>query len=240
MKIWKLHIYSDFDGTIALTDVCIDIIEHFGEVEPYLTQLASGEIKLRDFWLKAFRTIPESVTIEQLYDFAKQQVKVDTYFTDFINFCRSNSIPFEILSDGFDFYIEATLEKIGIGKIPYFANSVVKLGKYFYPIFNYANESCVCLNVGSCKRNIALSLLRDDELLVYIGDGYSDFCMVEYADIVFAKGILSRYCNQKRIPHFNFKSFYEILSLIKKLVDTKQMRPRRQAQLNRKKAFEME
>ncbi len=240
MKIWKPHIFSDFDGTVTLTDVCIDIIERFGQLEPYLSQLTNGSLKLRQFWQKTLRTFPQNLSIEELYLFAKEIARVDKYFSDFVLFCRDNSIPFEIISDGFDFYIQASFEKLNIGPIPFYANSIVKLGNYFNPLFNFANESCLCDNVGSCKRNIALSLLNNDEILIYIGDGYSDFCMVEYSDIVFAKGILSRYCNRYRIPHFNYKSFYDVLAIVKKMKEKGEFKPRRQAQLKRKKAFEIE
>jgi 2,3-diketo-5-methylthio-1-phosphopentane phosphatase len=240
LKIWKPHIFSDFDGTITLSDICIDIIEHFGELEPYFSQLASGELKLRDFWIKVLKTFPENVSFEDLYNFAKEKSEVDAYFLDFISFCKENQIPFEILSDGFDFYIKAILEKLKLEDVPFYANSIVKLGNCFYPVFNYANDSCLCKNVGSCKRNIALSLLKDDAVLIYIGDGYSDFCMVEYSDIVFAKGVLSKYCNKYRIPHYNYKSFKDIKDILKKLIETNEFRQRRQAKLNRKKAFEIE
>lgn len=240
MKFWKPHIFSDFDGTVTLTDVCIDIIERFGQLEPYLSQLTNGSLKLRQFWQKTLRTLPQNLSVEELYLFAKEVARVDKYFPDFVLFCRDNSIPFEIISDGFDFYIQASFENLNIGPIPFYANSIVKLGNYFYPLFNFANESCLCDNVGSCKRNIALSLLNNDEILIYIGDGYSDFCMVEYSDIVFAKGILSRYCNRYRIPHFNYKSFYDVLTIVKKMKEKREFKPRRQAQLKRKKAFEIE
>lgn len=240
MKVWKPHIFSDFDGTITISDVCIDIIEKFGQLEPFLSKLSSGEIKLREFWLNTLRTIPKDLGIEELYAFAKDKAEVDKFFNDFIAFCRQRGIPFEILSDGFDFYIKAILENLGHNSISFFANSIVKLGDYFYPVFNYANESCQCENVGSCKRNLALSLLKDDEVLIYIGDGYSDFCMVEYSDIIFAKGILSKYCNKHRIPHYNYKTFFDIIYILRKLCDYKLLKPRRQAQLHRKKAFEIE
>jgi len=175
-----------------------------------------------------------------MIQFVKQTVQVDPYFVEFVNFCKENQIPFEILSDGFDFYIQATLDKFGITDIPYFGNQLVNTNDHYEPVFVYANESCQCENVGSCKRNIALSRLADDEVLVYIGDGYSDFCMVEYSDIIFAKSILSRYCNEKRIPHYNYKTFHEIINVLKKLLREKKIKPRRQAQLNRKKAFEIE
>jgi 2,3-diketo-5-methylthio-1-phosphopentane phosphatase len=240
LKDWRLHIFSDFDGTIALTDVCIDIIDKFSNREPYLTLLATGKLTLKDFWHQVLKTFPSNLSIEEMIQFVKQSVQVDPYFVEFVNFCKENQIPFKILSDGFDFYIQATLDKFGITDIPYFGNQLVKTNDHYEPVFVYANESCQCENVGSCKRNIALSRLADDEVLVYIGDGYSDFCMVEYSDIIFAKSILSRYCNEKRIPHYNFKTFLEIINVLKKLLREKKIKPRRQAQLNRKKAFEIE
>lgn len=240
LKTWKPHIFSDFDGTITLSDVCIDITEKFGQLEPFLSKLASGELKLRDFWYKTLRTFQEGTTIDDLITFTKENTNLDPYFYQFVLFCNENSIPFEIISDGFDFYIQAVLEKYDLQNVRYYANSIVKLGNYFYPIFTYANDSCWCENVGSCKRNIALSNICDDEVLIYIGDGYSDFCIVEYSDIVFAKGILSRYCNKNRIPHYNYKTFYDVQVILKKLLETQNFKPRQQARLKRKKAFEVE
>ncbi|MCX7909441.1 MAG: MtnX-like HAD-IB family phosphatase [Ignavibacteria bacterium] len=240
MKVWKPHIFSDFDGTITISDVCIDIIRKFGKLEPYLSELASGKLPLKDFWVKTFQTFPENLTLDQIISFVAENAEVDKFFPNFVSFCQQNSIPFVILSDGFDFYIKTILEKLNLSSITFYANSINKTGRFFTPIYNFASESCFCYNVGSCKRNIALSLLSEDEVLIYVGDGYSDFCMVEYADIVFAKGILSSYCNKYRIPHYNYKTFYDILIILKKLIERKELKPRRQAQLKRKKAFEIE
>lgn len=240
MKNWGLHIFSDFDGTITLSDVCIDIIERFGEREPYLSFLSNGTLSLKEFWFRVLKTFPKSLTLDEINEFVYNNVHVDPFFLDFVDFCQKNNIPFEILSDGFEFYIQTTLKKLDINNIPFYGNQLIKEEGNFIPIFTYANESCNCENVGSCKRNIALTRLKDDEVLVYIGDGYSDFCMVEYSDIVFAKGILSKYCNNKRIPHYNYKTFSEIIQVLKKIIQNKTVKPRRQAQLNRKKAFEVE
>ncbi len=240
MQSWSLHIFSDFDGTISVSDVCIDIIDRFGVREPYLSLLAKGTLSLKEFWFQVLKIFPKELTLDEINEFVFENVQVDPFFVDFVNFCRQNQIPFEILSDGFEFYIQTTLKKIGINNIPFYGNQLIKVEGSFIPTFTYANESCNCENVGSCKRNIALTRLKDDEVLVYIGDGYSDFCMVEYSDIVFAKEILSKYCNNKRIPHYNYKTFSDIIYVLKKIIQSKTIKPRRQAQLNRKKAFEVE
>ena len=38
-------------------------------------------------------------------------------------------------------------------------------------------------------------------MIVYVGDGYSDRCPVQYADIVFAKGDLQTYCQEQNISY---------------------------------------
>ena len=46
--------------------------------------------------------------------------------------------------------------------------------------------------------------------IIYIGDGYSDFCPSKFADLVFAKNLLFQRCQQKGIPCIPFKDFSDI------------------------------
>ncbi|MCX7879760.1 MAG: MtnX-like HAD-IB family phosphatase [Ignavibacteria bacterium] len=240
MDAWKPHIFSDFDGTITNFDVGIEIFRKFGTLEPYYSQLSNGQLHIKEFWKLAFNEIPSTITLNEICNFVAETVEIDQHFNEFIEFCIQKEIKFEILSDGFDFYIKTVLNKIIKKDIPFWSNTITKENGTYLPIFTFASESCECKNVGSCKRNIALSNLANDEILVYIGDGYSDFCMADYSDIVFAKKILARYCNEKKIPHFPYKTFNDIRFQLEKLIQRKELKPRRQAQLKRKKAFEIE
>ncbi|HAW08700.1 MAG TPA: hypothetical protein DCW42_05965 [Bacteroidetes bacterium] len=60
------------------------------------------------------------------------------------------------------------------------------------------------------------------------------------ADIIFAKKTLAKYCSENRIPHYTYKTFFDIERIISKLLYTGQLRHRYQARLNRKKAYENE
>lgn len=235
----RLHIFSDFDGTITTKDICNEIFKEFGDFEPFYSKLIQGKIHIKEYWQALFKTLPKEVKISKLIDFVKNISEIDPFFLDFVSFCRNYQIEFEILSDGFDFYIQSALKKIGLEDILYHSNSVRIVNYTIEPVFPYASESCLC-NAGSCKRNIALSRLQENEAMVYIGDGYSDFCVAEYSDIIFAKQVLSRYCNVKRIPHYTFKNFSDVRSTLEKILSKGKLKFRRQAYLNRKKAFEIE
>jgi 2-hydroxy-3-keto-5-methylthiopentenyl-1-phosphate phosphatase len=82
----------------------------------------------------------------------------------------------------------------------------------------------------------------EDDLLIYIGDGASDFCPVEKCDLIFAKGKLSKYCNENNIPHYNFHNFFDIMSIFNKMFIQKTIpiKIRNQAFVKRKLIFEIE
>lgn len=236
----KIRIFSDFDGTVTSTDVCNEIFKKFGDFENYFLLLVNKKITLKEYWFALFKTLPPGISLERLSNWGLQNIDVDPSFLEFVRFCSDNVLPFEIISDGFKFYIEAFLKILGIEKlIPFFANDVVLKGNTYEPIFTFASESCYC-DAGSCKRNFVLNKLQDVEILVYIGDGYSDFCLTEYADIIFAKKMLASFCNAHKIPHYPFRSFAEIKTILQKIINEGKLKFRRQALIARKKAFRYE
>ena len=168
------------------------------------------------------------------------QHETDPYFKNFCEFCRSKDIPVAVLSDGFDAYIEPILKKEGLGWIPVYCNKLVFNGSgKCKPVFPYASESCEC-KCASCKRNSMLVNSGPGTVIVYIGDGYSDFCAASHADIVFAKKTLAAYCNENRIPHYPFSTFFDVQKILNEIIDKNKIRVRHQAFLARKKAFEIE
>ena len=122
--------------------------------------------------------------------------------------------------------------------IPIEGSSKVK----FQPIFPYTDE--ICTRCASCKRNHIVTIAGDDDIIVYIGEGYSDRCPVRYADVVFAKDDLLRYCRKNHIPRYEYKTFKDIKNQLHKMMHTTSsnsskgfLRKRRQAELARKELF---
>lgn len=231
----KLYIYTDFDGTITKKDLGDEIFKVFGKFEPYHSMLLAGEMKIDQYW----KTLLEEIVADEndIIKFANE-AETDAYFKEFSEYCKINNIPFAVVSDGFDTYIKTVLSKLN-ADVKVFSNSINWNVSPPLPHFPGAAEACTCL-CASCKKNYLLVNTPPDDIIVYIGDGYSDFCAAEYSDIVFAKGKLAKYCNENKIPHHTYKTFFDVKQIMIKLISSGRIKQRHQAYLKRKAAFEIE
>jgi len=204
----RVEVLCDFDGTITNEDIGFGIIEAFGgpgwqEVEEAYQR---GEKGSRQALLEIYSLI--RVAEDRLSHFIEGNFHVDPYFSSFLDFCRRLNVNVTVLSDGFDFYIDLMLAKFGVD-VPYLANSLRVVDGSLLAAFPHYSASCgLC---GNCKRTYAEQLKRRGAAIIYIGDGCSDRCASETADIVFAKDSLAEHCRQKSIAFRPFKDFADIL-----------------------------
>lgn len=234
----NLSVFCDFDGTITTIDTGDAFFEKFSpDFEHSMQRLVHGNDTVREYYKRVVTTIETTLNEDTLNHFA-QQYQIDAYFTEFVRFCQQMSFPLTIVSDGFKEYIKAILQLHSLEHIPYFANSMTATYP-LQPIFPFASESCTCF-CASCKRNIVIEHTPPEHLIVYIGDGHSDMCAATHADIIFAKGALASYCSTERIPHYPYRTFFDVMRLMKSGIEQKKFRPRHQAVLLRKKAYETE
>ncbi len=238
-----LRVFCDFDGTVAVNDVGDILVRTFGtsRCDEIIQEYELGKIGAKECWKRACETV-RGLTPEQLHTFTRQQT-LDPYFSSFVDCCAERGIPYILLSDGFDVYLEEILRQHGFVPggdhargVQYFANHLeFAEGGRIVPSFPYEDAECeVCAN---CKRNHILSLSGDDDVIVYIGDGHSDFCAVEYADIVFAKRALIGHCQSKNISFYEFETFRDVIDRLEKLLSQKRIRKRWQATLRRREVF---
>jgi 2-hydroxy-3-keto-5-methylthiopentenyl-1-phosphate phosphatase len=237
-QLSNVSVFVDFDGTITHEDIGDRLFLDFGVFEPHHTRLKNGEISIREYWNTVTATLKPGLTAEDIAAYAAG-FQVDAYFKSFAEFCRDNDIKIRIISDGFDAYISAVMMNAGLDWIPVNCNHLDFNEGLIRPVFPLATESCSCM-CASCKRNAILKNALPDDIIVFIGDGYSDYCAAEHSDIVFAKKHLAAYCNEHKIPHYPFSSFFDVLRLFKILQSKKKLKHRYQAQLLQKKAFETE
>jgi 2,3-diketo-5-methylthio-1-phosphopentane phosphatase len=234
----QLHVFSDFDGTIATEDLGDKLFVEFGRFDAMYPHLQNGELSIAQYWQEVCATLKSGLTLERIRAWAWEQ-PADVHFRSFVEFCRHSNIPLDVASDGFDAYIVPVLKREGAADVRVWCNHLKHFPSGFQPVFWGADESCTCF-CASCKRNALLQAAHPDALIVYIGDGYSDFCAAEHADIIFAKKTLAAHCNAHRIPHYPFTSFADVLSIMQTLVTKKRLKPRHQAVLRRKEAFATE
>ena len=236
-----LKIFVDFDGTISRNDVGDEMFRKLGgtRCELLVRDYLEGKISARECFGGECESAG-TVHLETLGKFIDTQ-EIDTTFGDFVQFCQARAIPFYVLSDGFDYYIERILGRHGFRQVRFFANHlefqpVDGTDSFFlFPRFPYMDSECDrCAN---CKRNHLLSLSSENDIIVYIGDGYSDRCPSRYADIVFAKGDLIRYCREENISYFEYRDFKDVIERLGKILAQKRVRKRWQSELRRREAF---
>lgn len=238
-KINKIRVYIDFDGTTTEKDVCNEIFKKFGNFYPHLDLLFNGEIDMVEFWNREIADLSKDFNEEALRDFISG-FSPAPYFKELTDYLISNNIPITIISDGFDFYIKQILEQSGLSYINrIFSNKLNYDGNKFVPIYPYSSENCKC-PAAMCKRNAILQTSGENDIIVFIGDGYSDFCAVRHSDVNFAKGALAAYCNENRIPHYPYKSLFDVLQKLKEIITNNKIKQRNEAYVNRKNAVEAE
>ena len=126
----------------------------------------------------------------------------------FAEAARAAGIPVEVVSDGFGFFIEPALAALGVPWIP-----VVTADTRFGPdgpSIAFPNGDPHCFVCGTCKRNRVLAHQAAGRRVVFIGDGESDRFAAGYADVVFAKHSLERFCLERGWPFERWTAFSEI------------------------------
>ena len=230
-----IHVFCDFDGTVCLQDVGEQFFRKFAgeKAEASTRRLLSAEITMQ-MWLTELCEAISSINQNEFMNFVDQSV-VDPHFVGFVSFCRERDIPLTVLSDGLDAYVERALSNAELSHVPFFANHAEFVGERLKVSFPYTDAECgLC---GNCKRNHMLNTSADEDVIVYIGDGYSDRCPVRYADFVFAKRQLIKYCQQQNITFFEFHHFGDVQAKLEEILQRKRIRHRQEAAMARREVF---
>ncbi|HEX5131879.1 MAG TPA: MtnX-like HAD-IB family phosphatase [Candidatus Krumholzibacteria bacterium] len=221
----KIAVLCDFDGTVAQDDVGNLLFRTFaahGDAAEVVSKWKRGEISSRECLEQEASLARCSDT--ELHRFVQSRA-LDPYFKDFHDFARQRGIEVVVLSDGLDYYIEKILIRNGLGEIEFFSNRLrleAETLKVEFPWYNLLE----CTDCGCCKTHHLFRYRQNGYFIVYVGDGLSDRCPCESADLVFAKGDLLRHCREKNIAHVEFRNFRDVeREVLKRLVLSNDGRP---------------
>jgi 2-hydroxy-3-keto-5-methylthiopentenyl-1-phosphate phosphatase len=202
-------IYCDFDGTISTRDVIDAFLERFADKE-WITieeDWKAGKINARDCLRRQLRCVPPMERAE-VEEFLKT-IQIDPYFTQLLNFANENEIPFFIVSDGFDWFIESVLRNHSVEGLTTFSNLLTWSKTGLTPEFALASQDCKA-GSGVCKCKIVEGS-EEKYFKIYIGDGRSDFCVAPAADLLFAKGSLKTYCEDRKIAYRGYTTLLDVM-----------------------------
>ena len=211
----RTRVFVDFDGTIALEDTTDVILERFALPEWRLVEAdwVAGTIGSRECLARQvdlMRARPCDL------DAVASEIPIDPHFLDFAALCRANAIPLTVVSDGLGQVVTAMLARAG-ADVTVLANRLVRIGTDRWRLaFPHASEACRSA-AGNCK---CRALDREPGTLrILIGDGRSDFCAAQSADLVFAKGALAAHCHANGLAYQVFGNFAGAITLLAQWID---------------------
>ena len=208
----NLVVFFDFDNTITTKDVLDDMLVRFSkddrwkDLEEKWKNSQIGSMTCLKGQIEGIR-----ITKGQL-DKYLLTVHIDPYFKKLLDFLRYNKVRTFIVSDNFDYILRRILKSNGIDGLEVYANKVKIVEDRLKPSFPISNRSCG--ECAHCKKTTLLKKMAGDDVSVYVGDGLSDVCAAQEADIVFAKDFLKDYFKNKRLPHVpinGLKDIYQYL-----------------------------
>ena len=199
----------DFDGTVCLHDVGVDLLARFGTDASRDGALAgideafdAGTIGLRDVILAEAATL--RADDDELIAFALEHCPLDPTFAPFTAWAASEELPITIVSDGFGLHVRPLLAAAGLEHLPVITNTWERGSLSF----GAAHPTCV--GCGTCKKQAVEVARRSHGAVAFVGDGVSDRFGARYADMTFAKDELAEHCRREAIPFLPYQDFDDV------------------------------
>jgi 2,3-diketo-5-methylthio-1-phosphopentane phosphatase len=170
-----------------------------------------------------------STPYPQCIKFLVDNIKLDPYFTHFLEYARANNIPVVVLSSGMVPIIDALLKKL-VGEdlakdISIVANEVkAREGKtledeggweiVFHDDSGFGHDKSLTI------RPYANLPAEQRPTMFYAGDGVSDLSAARETDLLFAKEgkDLVSYCVREDVPFTLFRDWESITAKVKDIV----------------------
>jgi len=202
----KTLVQCDFDGTITEEDTSFFLLDAFaqGDWRRLLQEYKEHKISVGEFNTRAFAMVKADKPT--LLEAIKGKVKVRAGLHELVNYCLRRGFRLVIVSNGLDFYIEATLKDLGLKNIEVHAAQAS-----FRPEgmeVQYVGPDGKRLEDGFKEAYIE-SFLKLGYKVIYVGNGDSDIAPAKYAHHVFATGELLAYCREHNLEYKPFENFID-------------------------------
>ena len=203
-----MRIICDFDGTITRQDSTDLVLEALAAPEwrtlqdDWVTGRLSGEDCMR-------RQVALIGGSDAELDAVLDAVELDSGFLAFVDWSEARGIPVQIVSDGVDYFVRRILERHGLQRLASVANRLA--GQAGARRLEQPWRRTDCANgSGVCKCAAALDGQEIGATSIFVGDGRSDFCIADRADVVFAKGALADRAKDRKQPFLPFDTFHDV------------------------------
>ena len=176
----------DFDDTIVLENTARLLFERFGNDswDQAGKDYDAGKLSVEQANAAALRDV--TATHEELMAFVRESVTIRPGFLELLDWCHWNEWLPVVVSNGFDFYVDAVLDAAGLDRLARHAGRT----RFDYRwLVTYLSPRGVELQEGF-KLSYAAAFKAVGDFVAYVGDGASDVEAAKLAPVVFARDTL--------------------------------------------------
>lgn len=211
-----MQVFCDFDGTITVGDTTDLVLSRLAppEWERIEADWVAGRIDAAACMRRQIGLIEgDDGDLDALLD----EVPLDPGFGVFAAWCAAEDVPLTVVSDGVDRFIRRILARHGLAYLPIVSNRLAGRPGARRLDQPFRRPGCAAA-AGVCKCHAVARRARPGTPMVFIGDGRSDFCVSQRADVLFAKGRLADYAAARGQAHHAFETFHDITATLAPLV----------------------
>lgn len=212
-------VFFDFDNTITPFDIIDDLVERFSINEKWRKiekDWKEGKIGSKECLEGQFNEVRIGKGAFTRY---LRAIKIDKYFPKILALLKRSRASVAIVSDSSSFIINTILKNNGIKGVKVYSNKLKFDKDKLILEFPYFNKRC--RRCANCKKSHLRRPDIRDKISIYIGDGLSDVCAAECADIVFAKASLLKHFRKQNKKHFEFDTLGIIYNYLKEIGNDK-------------------
>ena len=214
MKCWAVLL--DFDGTITTRDISDCILSRFTPLKLECIRRLRRSGKVTEEWVRRNYLRIKNPACD-IRDFSSRIMKPRAGFGRFIGYLRKKSHPLEIISGGFDLYVDLFLGRMGLADAKRYCARAVPTGRGLLITYPFLDGAPLEEFKASRVRHFSGGGFRT----LYVGDGQSDFEAAKIADVVFARGTLMELLKRDGRPARRFENFVQLLDWMRRQKEEK-------------------
>ncbi len=202
----------DFDDTIVLENTARLLFERFGndEWDQAGKDYDAGRLSVEQANAAALRTV--TATREEMMAFVRDSVTIRPGFLELLDWCHWNDWVPIVISNGFDFYVDAILDGAGLDRL---ARHAARTQFDYRWLAVYLSPRGVEVQTDF-KLSYAAAFQNMGDFVAYVGDGASDVSAAKLAQVVFARDTLLRELDGVHPRLYAFETFGDVQQVLER------------------------
>lgn len=200
----RTSVFLDWDGAVAAADTGGHLLERLGrpgwrEVDEAWRR---GEIGSRERLVRQWALLPaDEATLRAV----AAEVPLDPGLEALARDLRAAGAEVTVVSDGWGFHLRDPCSALGLATLTNELDWAT--GGLRFP---HRDRCCPCDTCGTCKRAPVQDARRRGRTAVFVGRGVSDRKAALLADVLFARGELADWCDERDVPYRPFARLEDV------------------------------